>query len=125
MTQFNFELLCQLYYTGRRLQADREHDHVKILIFNAAIFGHVAKLQVIRIGHRVNGVHSTAHETHALFQCPVVVLLKLLATGAHVHEKDGAIKPVPAVLLGNDCFLYRIHTTYARAVTIITAVDVS
>ena len=59
-----------------------------------------------------------------LFSCPIVVSLKVLSIGPHVHEKDGGIKVMFRVLLGYDGFFNRIHTAYGRAVRVVTAVDI-
>ena len=109
---------------GAGLQAHRQDHHVEQLFLGLAILGDVLDAQAVVVG-RVHRVDPGAHETHPLLILgPVVVLLKVLAVGAHVHEEDGGVQFLGGVLLGDHRLLYGVHATHRRTIAVVAVVDV-
>jgi hypothetical protein len=101
----------------RRPQADREHDHVELLLLGLAVLDEL-ELQVVGLGILRDGCDPGPHEPDLVFVLrAVVVLVELLAERPHVHEEDGGLH-VRAVLLRDDGLLHGVHAAHAGAVLV-------
>ena len=69
--------------------------------------------------------HPRADEAHPVFFLRVIIIsLKILTVGAHVHEENGTLQIVACVFLCDDCLLNGIHTTDRRTVPMIALMKI-
>ena len=101
------------------LQADREHDHVELFVDEAIILGGIDDIEAA-VCALIDFGDARAHETHpVLVAGAFIILVEILAKGAHVHVKDRRLD-VRRVLLGDDGLFDGIHAAHRGAVGVAT-----
>ena len=107
-------------------QPHRQDHHVEDFRLQLALLREVADGHVIGARHRIDGVDPGAQEADAVFVFgPPVVLLEVLAVGAHVHEENGGVQRIVfAMLLGDDRLLDGVHAADRGAVAVVAVVQV-
>ncbi len=102
----------------------REDHHVEELLADVALLVGVLQQQIAGVGHRVDGVNPGADETDPVVLAGLVVIfLVILAERPDVHEEDGGVERLTAVLLGHHRFLDGIHAADRGAVAVVAAVQ--
>jgi len=123
--QLNTGGLGQIEDVLRRLQPDREDDHVVILLDLAPLLVDVMDAQVAVGALRLDAVDAAADETDiGLVPGPLEVLVEILAVGPHIHIEDRRRQPRD-VVLGDDRLLDGVHAADRRAVAVAAEVLVA
>ena len=107
------------------LHTHGEHHHIELFTDCFTRFIHIAQEQVVRRRYGIHAVNAGAHKTDPVFLGAVVILLKFLAEGPHVHVEDGGVQTIFGMLFGYHRFFDRVHTADAGTVAVVAMVDVA
>ena len=74
----------------RRLQADRQNNHIDIVPAHSLCVAGVLYCQTFRTVFFIYIAYPRPDELHAILAlCPLIILIEILAECPHVHEEDG------------------------------------
>ncbi len=114
--QFDAELPGQLLGVGRRIEPDRQHHQIELLLLHPVVGGGVADGDVLGFGNLPADRHIASDEPHPRqLLRPLVEALEILAVGPDVVVEDRRLH-VGVVILGEDHLLLGVRAADRRTI---------